>query len=188
MDPRFSSSYFGRSDASTDEVVEDSEPERVERRRIRRASKQRSKPNHGRALPGVEVRSVIEQSGVSGDPALATDTPAQHRPPPIVINPIAPSSPDEPPSIPEGLSQSGEPSVAEMAPFQAKPLDLARFAYTGRAGSSKPPSTRSPSRCSSVEELLPPKTRPTTRKPKAAASSVSIASDDPELDLTLVLR
>lgn len=95
---------------------------------------------------------------------------------------LSPETRSSPPESPQLFN----PSIAEDAPVQPKTLDLARFAYTGGSGPSKPRSTRSPSRCSSVVEVAPAPAR--KRKPQKAASKTFILSDDPELDFALLFK
>ncbi|KIO30262.1 hypothetical protein M407DRAFT_5768 [Tulasnella calospora MUT 4182] len=180
MDSRFSSSYFRRSDASAEEVLEDSEPEREERRQMRKASKLRERRlkqglDETSKDVGQDTASLVQPSAelpiISRGP-VDGETRRMH-------NAITRSSPPESP-------QSFNPSTAEKSPVQPKILDLARFAYSGGAGPSKARSTRSPSRCSSIVEVPPPKTR--KRKPNKAASTTFISGDDPELNFTLLLK
>ncbi|KAG9048581.1 hypothetical protein FS837_012436 [Tulasnella sp. UAMH 9824] len=196
MDSRFSFSYFRRSDASAEEVLEDSEPEREERRRIRKISKARGrqpKQNRGESSGDVvhDIQARVQQSaelpsvsrGPSDDPSTRRNVSVCRSVTPVEFHALlSPETRSSPPESPNSFN----PSIAEDAPVQPKTLDLARFAYTGGAGPSKPRSTRSPSRGSSVVEVAPPQAR--KKKPQKAASKTFISSDDPELDFALLFK
>lgn len=195
MDSRFTSSYFRWSDASADEVLEDSEPEREERRKIRKASKLKERQlNQGRdKTPEDVVRNATMLVNPSSDlPSLLGDLaaePSARQNIPIrhsatLTEPYVPLSPESHFGC-LASPQSSNPSIAEEEPVQPKTFDLSRFAYSGGTRATKPSSTRAPSACSSVEELIPP--RPRSRKSKKTAGETVISSDDPELGFALLL-